>query len=145
MGTGLLSLFGILTAWWFWWGANARRATALREFQPRMAAVLENKFYFDEAYQWAIDNLVLRVGAMIAWFDRHIVNDTGINGPGETLRYASFWTKFHVTGTHPGLRLADDRRHRERGRARIPVALSAAARADLVRRRGRERVLADPA
>ncbi len=99
--TGLVSLLGILTAWWFWWGANARRATAVREFQPRMAAVLENKFYFDEAYQWAIDNLVLRFASMVAWFDRHIVNDTGINGPGDSLRYASFWTKFHVTGRIP--------------------------------------------
>jgi NADH:ubiquinone oxidoreductase subunit 5 (subunit L)/multisubunit Na+/H+ antiporter MnhA subunit len=66
-----------------------------------MAAVLENKFYFDEVYQWAIDNLVLRFASMVAWFDRHIVNDTGINGPGDSLRYASFWTKFHVTGRIP--------------------------------------------
>ena len=99
--TGVLSLLGILTALWFWWGSNVRRATALREFQPRMTAVLENKFYFDEAYQWAIDRLVLPLGEMVAWFDRHIVNDTGVNGPADTVKYAAFWAKFHVTGRLP--------------------------------------------
>ena len=52
-------------------------------------------------FHHAIDNLVLRFASMVAWFDRHIVNYTGINGPGDSLRYASFWTKFHVTGRIP--------------------------------------------
>ena len=99
--TGLLSLLGILTAWWFFWGRNRARATALREFQPRLTAVIENKFYFDEMYQWGIDRLVLPLGNAVAWFDRHIVNDTGINGPADSLKYVSFWSKFHVTGRIP--------------------------------------------
>ncbi len=101
IATGLVSLLGIFTAYWFFWGRNTRRAAALRESQPRLAAMVENKFYFDEAYQWAIDHLVLPFGGAIAWFDRMIVNDTGVNGPADLTRYLSFLTKFHVTGRIP--------------------------------------------
>ena len=99
--TGLVSLLGIFTAWWMFYGRNAARAAALRAWQPRMAAVVENKFYFDEAYQWAIDHAVLRLGATIAWFDRMIVNDTGINGPADVTRYGADWVRRHVTGRLP--------------------------------------------
>ena len=99
--TGVVSLMGILTAWWFFWGPNARRAVALRAFQPRVAEVLENKFYFDEAYQWVIDHGVLPLGRTIAWFDRMVVNDTGVNGPADVTRYVAYWLKYHVTGRIP--------------------------------------------
>ncbi len=99
--TGLISLAGIFTAYWFFWGRNARRAEQLRAFQPRLAAMVENKFYFDEAYQWTIDKAVLPFSAMVAWFDRMIVNDTGVNGPADVTRYAAYWLKYHVTGRLP--------------------------------------------
>ena len=101
VGTGLVSALGIFTGYWFFWGQNARRAVALREFQPRLAAVVENKFYFDEAYQWAIDHVVLPLGGKIAWFDRFIINDTVINGPADLTRYSGYWLKYHVTGRLP--------------------------------------------
>ena len=65
--TGLVSLLGIFTGYWFFFGRNARRAQSFRAAQPRLAAVVENKFYFDEAYQWAIDHAVLPLGRTIAW------------------------------------------------------------------------------
>ena len=99
--TGLVSLLGIFAAYWLFWGRNARRAVALRRLQPAMAAVLENKFYFDEAYQWTIDKAILPFGALIAWFDRMIVNDTGVNGPADATRYSAFWLRYHVTGRLP--------------------------------------------
>jgi NADH-quinone oxidoreductase subunit L len=101
VGTGLVSALGIFTGYWFFWGQNARRAEALREFQPRLAAVVENKFYFDEAYQWGIDHVVLPLGGKIAWFDRFIINDTIINGPADLTRYGGYWLKYHVTGRLP--------------------------------------------
>ena len=99
--TGVTSLLGIFTAYWFFWGRNTRRATALRESQPRLAAVVENKFYVDEAYQWVIDHAVLPWGRTIAWFDRVIINDTGINGPADFTRYTASLMKHHVTGRLP--------------------------------------------
>ena len=99
--TGVTSLLGIFTAYWFFWGRNTRRATALRESQPRLAAVVENKFYVDEAYQWVIDHAVLPWGRKIAWFDRVIINDTGINGPADFTRYTASLMKHHVTGRLP--------------------------------------------
>ena len=99
--TGLVSLLGIGTAWWLFYGHNARRAQALRERQPRMAAVLENKFYFDEAYQWVIDHAVLPFGHLVAAFDRMVVNNTGINGPANLTRWAGERVRRHVTGRLP--------------------------------------------
>ena len=99
--TGLVSLLGILTAVWFVWGRNARRARALRERQPRLVALVEHKLYFDEGYQWVIDRAVLPLGAAVAWFDRFVVNDTGVNGPAGLVRYFSSWLKYHVTGRLP--------------------------------------------
>ncbi len=99
--TGTVSLLGFLTAWWFFWGKNSHRAEAVRQFQPRLAAVVENKFYFDEAYQWAIDRAVLPLARVVAWFDRMVVNDTGINAPADATRYAAYWLRYHVTGRIP--------------------------------------------
>ncbi|MYF80845.1 MAG: NADH-quinone oxidoreductase subunit L, partial [Chloroflexi bacterium] len=99
--TGTVSLLGFLTAWWFFWGKNSERAKAVREFQPRLAAVVENKFYFDEAYQWGIDRAMLPLARVVAWFDRMIVNDTGINAPADATRYAAYWLRYHVTGRIP--------------------------------------------
>ena len=99
--TGTVSLLGFLTAYWFFWGRNSHRAQAVREFQPRLAAVIENKFYFDEAYQWGIDRAMLPLARIVAWFDRMIVNDTGINAPADATRYAAYWLRYHVTGRIP--------------------------------------------
>ena len=99
--TGLVSLLGIFTGYWFFFGRNARRAQSFRTAQPRLAAVVENKFYFDEAYQWTINHAVLPLGRAVAWFDRFIVNDTGINGPADFIRLGASWLKYHVTGRVP--------------------------------------------
>ena len=99
--TGLISLLGFGLAWWLFWGRNARRAQAIREFQPQLASLVENKFYFDEAYQWAIDRAVLPLARVVAWFDRMVVNDTGINAPADATRYGASWLKYHVTGRIP--------------------------------------------
>ena len=97
---GILSLVGIAAAFWFFWG-RAKRARRLAAFQPRVTALVQNKFYFDELYQATIDRVVLPAGRFVSWFDRHIVNDTGVNGVADATRYGAFWMKFHVTGRIP--------------------------------------------
>ena len=43
---------------------------------------MANKFYVDEVYQWTIDRVVLTAGNAVAFVDRRLVNDIGVNGPG---------------------------------------------------------------
>ena len=97
---GLISVLGFVMAGWFFWGSG-ERASRLAAFQPRVTAVVQNKFYFDELYQAAIDHMVLPFGTLIAWFDRMVVNDTGVNGPADLTRHGAYWLKFHVTGRIP--------------------------------------------
>ncbi len=43
--------------------------------------LLENRFYFDELYQWHIDRVVMTASGVIGWFDRRAINDEGVDGP----------------------------------------------------------------
>ena len=60
--------------------------------------VVENKYYFDEVYQWVVDRLVLVVSGFLAFFDRAIVNDVGVNGPANAVRWVGVTLRLHVTG-----------------------------------------------
>ena len=60
--------------------------------------VVENKYYIDEAYQWAIDRVVLVVSGFIAWLDRAVVNDVGVNGPADLVRWTGIKLRLHITG-----------------------------------------------
>ena len=68
-----------------------------RRFAP-VLRVVENKYYFDEIYQWTIDRVVLVVARFVAFFDRAIINDVGINGPADAVRHLGFVLRLHVTG-----------------------------------------------
>ncbi len=60
----------------------------------------------DDIYQWAIDRVVLVVGGVIAWFDRNVVNDTGVDGSARLGVFAGFGMKFLETGKLPNYALA---------------------------------------
>ena len=68
-----------------------------RRFAPALR-VVENKYYFDEIYQWTIDRIVLVIANFVGFFDRAIVNDVGINGPADVVRWLGFQLRLHVTG-----------------------------------------------
>ena len=57
-----------------------------------------NKYYLDDAYQWAIDKIVLATGTATAWFDRHVVNDAGVDGSGKLTTLTSRVLRRHQTG-----------------------------------------------
>ena len=59
---------------------------------------MENRYYVDETYQWVIDRVVLTTSAALAFFDRAVVNDVGINGPADVVRKAGIALRLHVTG-----------------------------------------------
>ena len=57
-----------------------------------------NKYYLDDAYQWTIDRVVLGIGGATAWFDRHVVNDAGVDGTGLFTAKMSRIMRRHQTG-----------------------------------------------
>ena len=71
-------------------GLRQRLAPALK--------VVENRYYFDEIYQWSIDRVVLVCSGALAWFDRAVVNDIGINGPADVVRWLGVKMRLHITG-----------------------------------------------
>ena len=77
-------------------GSISLEATRQR-FAP-ILRVVENKYYFDEIYQWTIDQIVLRVADFVGFFDRAGVNDVGVNGPADVVRRIGIALRLHVTG-----------------------------------------------
>ena len=71
-------------------GAKSRFAPVLR--------VVENKYYFDEVYQWVVDRIVLVFSGFIALFDRVVINDVAVNGPADSIRRLGVTLRLHVTG-----------------------------------------------
>ncbi len=57
-----------------------------------------NKYYLDDAYQWTIDRVALGIGGATAWFDRHVVNDAGVDGTGLFTAKMSRILRRHQTG-----------------------------------------------
>ncbi len=96
---------GVLGAFYFWWG-EARPARAAGARLPQVYAALKEKYYMDDFYQAIIDRVVLALGNLIAWWDRNVVNDTGVDGPAALTVYSGFRMKFLQTGRLPNYALA---------------------------------------
>ncbi len=102
--SSVLVLGGCLAAVYAWSG-DAAPAKAAGERFPLVYKLFYNRFYIDEIYQWAINNLVLGLARAIAFFDRAAVNDTGIDGPGWVTRGVGNVLKFQQTGKLPNYAL----------------------------------------
>ena len=76
-------------------------AVSLEGVKARFAPVIrlvENKYYFDELYQWVVDRIVLVFSGFIALFDRVVINDVAVNGPANSVRRLGTTLRLHVTG-----------------------------------------------
>jgi NADH-quinone oxidoreductase subunit L len=100
-GSVVLAVVGIYFSSWMYWGGSLVRSTRLAEFQPRIYEILQRKFYFDELYQGAIDRGVLGFSYIVSWFDRYVVNDTGVDGSAQMTGYSGFLLKHLQTGKVP--------------------------------------------
>ena len=60
--------------------------------------LIVNKYYVDEAYQWAIDRVFLGLGRLVALFDRVIVNDTGVDGPALSVWLSAMRVRYIQSG-----------------------------------------------
>jgi len=101
-----ISVGGIGIGAWLYWNGSLEKSTRLAEAQPRAYDLIRNKFYFDEAYQYAIDRGVLGFSYLTSWFDRYVVNDTGVNGSAEVTGYAGSVLKRLQTGRLPNYAMA---------------------------------------
>jgi NADH-quinone oxidoreductase subunit L len=88
------------------WSGEQELAKQAGARLPFLYTTFRNKFYIDDFYQWCINNLVLGLGRLIAFFDRVVVNDTGVNGPGEVTNDVGFLLKLQQTGRLPNYALA---------------------------------------
>jgi NADH-quinone oxidoreductase subunit L len=91
---------------YFAWSNGAQIATRVRQTFSPIAALLANRYYIDNIYQWAINNIVLGLSGIIAWFDRNVVNDTGVDGSAGLSYLAGYELKLTETGKIPNYALA---------------------------------------
>ncbi|HUF52378.1 MAG TPA: NADH-quinone oxidoreductase subunit L [Dehalococcoidia bacterium] len=91
---------------WFLWQGRAETATRVRETFAPIAALFANRFYIDELYQFLINRVVLTLSAIVSWFDRNVVNDTGVDGSAGLTYFTGFELKFLQTGKIPNYALA---------------------------------------
>ena len=98
---GILSTVLAVAAFGYAYLAYVRRNIPLEGVRGRFAGLLkivENKYYIDELYQWGVDRVVLSLSGFVAWTDRALVNDVGINGPANVVRRLGVALRLHVTG-----------------------------------------------
>jgi len=101
----IAALAGVLGALYFWRG-EAKPAKAAGARFPFVYALWKNKYYIDNLYQALIDHVVLVFSRFIAWWDRKIINDTGVNGSAALAVYSGFRLKFLQTGRLPNYAFA---------------------------------------
>ncbi|MEX2373806.1 MAG: NADH-quinone oxidoreductase subunit L, partial [Dehalococcoidia bacterium] len=103
-GAVATSVAGIVIGWAYWHG-DARRAVAARGWAPDLHAFLVNRWYMDHMYQGVVDRVFLGLGGVVAWFDKRIVNETGVDGGAQTIGYFGYRLKFLQTGRIPNYAL----------------------------------------
>jgi NADH-quinone oxidoreductase subunit L len=103
--SGAIAIGGIFFAGWLYWRGRLDRSTALANFQPGVYDMFRNKFYFDDLYQAAIDRGVLGFSYITSWFDRYVVNDTGVDGSAQVTSYSGYLLKHLQTGRLPNYAL----------------------------------------
>ena len=89
------------TGIWIGWAAYIRGSLSTDTIIDRFRTVhrvLAARYYVDEIYQWVIDRIVLVLGRLIATFDRVVVNDTAVDGSGDSVKISGFRMKFVQTG-----------------------------------------------
>jgi NADH-quinone oxidoreductase subunit L len=103
--SSLLVVAGLAVGAKAWTGDRALSREAGARF-PLLYQVFRNKFYIDDIYQWTINVIVLGLAKTVAFFDRAVVNDTGIDGPGHFAGATGWVLKLAQTGKLPSYALA---------------------------------------
>ena len=99
-GATALALLGFVVALYYWAGVGERAAAVARAL-PDLYDLVRNKFYFDDLYQALVNYGTLGVGRVVAWFDRQVVNDTGVDGTAGLTGFTGYELKLTETGKIP--------------------------------------------
>ncbi len=99
------AVLGVGVGIYFWSGEAEPARRAADTFRPAYDT-LKRKYFVDDVYQWAIDRVVLVLSAVLSWFDRNMVNDTGVDGSAGLGVFTGFEMKFLQTGKLPNYALA---------------------------------------
>jgi NADH-quinone oxidoreductase subunit L len=88
-----------------YWRGDAQRAVQARQWAPDLHALFVNRYYMDDLYQAIINRVILGAATVVAWFDKRIVNETGVDGGAQTISYLGYRLKFLQTGRIPNYAL----------------------------------------
>jgi NADH-quinone oxidoreductase subunit L len=99
-----VAVTGVIAGWIAWQG-RAELATRVRNAASPVATLLSRRYFIDDIYQWGINNVVLGISTIISWFDRVIVNDTGVDGSAGLSYFTGYELKFTETGRLPNYAL----------------------------------------
>ena len=88
---------GFAVGWWLYDRRRDLVDSARIRFEP-LHRLVERKYYLDDAYQWTIDQVVLKVSQGIAIFDRRAINDGAVNGTALSAMGAGRALRHHATG-----------------------------------------------
>jgi len=98
---GILSTILAVGAFVLGYLVYLRRSVSLEGLRAGMGGLLqvvENKYYFDEVYQWVVDHVVLIFANFTGLFDRVVINDVAVTGSADSVRRLGIIMRLHVTG-----------------------------------------------
>jgi NADH-quinone oxidoreductase subunit L len=105
IGSSLAAILAVIFAIWVW-GGRSNRSSEFVAWMPDLYNLAIKKFYFDDLYQAIIDRVVLGLARILAWFDRNVVNNTGVNGTAALTVWTGFRLKYQETGKLPNYAFA---------------------------------------
>ncbi len=99
----LISLAGLVLGWWFYGREPVKQEDdVVKNWLGGFYKVLENKYYFDEAYFWFITNVYNRIAAFCNWCEVNIVIGFGVNGTAYLTRKSGAILRLSQTGKVQG-------------------------------------------
>ena len=101
VGLTIGSVFLALGGFALGWAAYRRGLISHSDIARRWSGayrIIRNKYYIDEAYQWVIDRVVLAFGNLVALFDRIVINDTGVDGTGNSVIDSGMFLRYLQSG-----------------------------------------------
>jgi len=99
------ALVGLAIGWMYWHG-DAKRAEQARGWAPEVHQLLVRRYYMDDLYQGIINRVILGAAGVVAWFDKRVVNETGVDGGAQLIGFGGWRLKFLQTGRIPNYVLA---------------------------------------
>ena len=83
------------------WAIYAKRWLSAEAITSKLSPLhrwASNKYYIDDLCQWCIDHIALTFSTVVAVFDRIVINDTIVNGTGQSTFSAGFKLRYIETG-----------------------------------------------